>query len=115
MSIIITGASGHLGRRTAELVLERAPASEVVLTTRRPETLAELAARGAEVRIADFDRPETLAEAFAGGERLLLISTDAVGRRVHQHLAAIDAAARAGVRHVDYTSGMNPVEQNPPS
>ena len=113
MSIVITGASGHLGRRTAELVLERAPASEVVLTTRRPETLADLAARGAEVRIADFDRPETLAEAFASGERLLLISTDAVGRRVDQHLAAIDAAARAGVRHVAYTSGMNPVEQNP--
>lgn len=114
MSIIITGASGHLGRRVAELVLERAPAFEVVLTTRSPETLSDLAARGAEVRAADFDRPETLAEAFAGGERLLLISTDVVGsRRVAQHRAAIDAAVRAGVRHVAYTSGLNPVEQNP--
>ena len=114
MSIVITGASGHLGRRTAELVLERMPASEVVLTTRRPEELSDLAARGAEVRAADFDRRETLAEAFAGGERLLLISTDVVGpRRVGQHLAAIDAARRAGVRHVAYTSGLNPVEQNP--
>jgi NAD(P)H dehydrogenase (quinone) len=114
VSLVITGASGHLGRRVAELVLERAPASEVVLTTRSPETLSDLAARGAEVRAADFDRPETLAEAFAGGERLLLISTDAVGpRRVAQHRAAIDAAGRAGVRHVAYTSGLNPVEQNP--
>lgn len=113
MSIIITGASGHLGRLTAEMVLDRLPASEVVLTTRHPETLSDFAARGAEVRPADFDRPETLAEAFAGGERLLLISTDAVGRRAPQHRAAIGAAKEAGVRHVAYTSFLNPVAENP--
>jgi NAD(P)H dehydrogenase (quinone) len=71
MSIVITGASGQLGRLTAELVLDRVPASEVILTTRRPEPLSDLVERGATVRPADFDRPETLAEAFAGGERLL--------------------------------------------
>ena len=67
MSIVITGASGQLGRLTAELVLDRMRASEVILTTRRPEALSDLAERGARVRLADFDRPETLAEAFAGG------------------------------------------------
>ena len=113
MSIIITGASGQLGRLTAELVLARVPASEVVLTTRRPEALSDFVGRGAEVRRADFDRPETLAEAFAGGERMLLISADAVGRRVAQHRAAIEAAREAGVRHVAYTSYLNPVEENP--
>lgn len=113
MSIIITGASGHLGRLTAEVVLDLVPASEVVLTTRHPETLSAFAGRGAEVRQADFDRPETLGEAFAGGERLLLISTDAVGHRVSQHRAAIEAAREAGVRHVAYTSYLNPVEENP--
>src|SRR5215210_245600 len=113
MSIVITGASGQLGRLTAEVVLDRVPASEVILTTRRPEALSELAERGASVRQADFDRPETLAEAFAGGEKLLLISADDLGRRTSQHRAAIEAARDAGVRHVAYTSYLNPVEQNP--
>ncbi len=81
MSIVITGASGQLGRLTAELVLDRMRASDVILTTRRPEALSYLAERGARVRQADFDRPETLAEAFAGGERLLLISTAPPSRR----------------------------------
>ena len=113
MSIVITGASGQLGRLTAELVLDRVPASEVILTTRRPEVLSDLAERGVRIRQADFDRPETLAEAFAGGENLLLISTDDLGRRAAQHRAAIEAARDAGVRHVAYTSYLNPVEQNP--
>ena len=113
MSIVITGASGQLGRLTAELVLHRVPASEVILTTRRPEVLSDLAERGVRIRQADFDRPETLAEAFAGGGNLLLISTDDLGRRAAQHRAAIEAARDAGVRHVAYTSYLNPVEQNP--
>ena len=113
MSIVITGASGQLGRLTAELVLDHVPASEVILTTRRPEALSDLAERGATVRPADFDRSETLAEAFAGGEKLLLISTDDLGRRTAQHRAAIEAARDAGVRHVVYTSYLNPVEENP--
>ena len=113
MSIVITGASGHLGRATAGMVLERMPASEVILTTRHPEEISDLAARGAEVREADFERPETLVGAFEGGEKLLLISTDAVGARVDQQRAAIEAATKAGARHVIYTSYLNPVEDNP--
>lgn len=113
MSIVITGASGQLGRLTAELVLDRVPASEVILTTRHPKALSDLGERGATVRQADFDRPETLAEAFAGGENLLLISTDDLSRRAAQHRAAIEAAREAGVRHVAYTSYLNPVEENP--
>jgi NAD(P)H dehydrogenase (quinone) len=113
MSIVITGASGQLGRLTAELVLDRVPAPEVILTTRRPEALSDLAERGATVRPADFDRSETLAEAFAGGEKLLLISTNDLGRRTAQHRAAIEAARDAGVRHLVYTSYLNPVQENP--
>ena len=113
MSIVVTGASGQLGRLTADLVLDRVPASEVILTTRHPEALSDLAERGASVRPADFDQPETLVEAFAGGERLLLISTDDLGRRTAQHRATIEAAREAGVRHVTYTSYLNPVEENP--
>jgi NAD(P)H dehydrogenase (quinone) len=107
MTIAITGAAGHLGRLTAQLVLDRIPADELVLVTRRPDELADLMAAGANVRHGDFDAPEGLPEAFAGVDRLLLISTDVLGNRVAQHTAAIDAAVAAGVGHVLYTSGLN--------
>ncbi|MCW3066049.1 MAG: family oxidoreductase [Solirubrobacterales bacterium] len=70
-------------------------------------------ARGADVRYGDFDDPASLRDAFAGGGRMLLISTDALGRRVRQHRIAIDAAAAAGVGHVVFTSVVNPVDGNP--
>lgn len=113
MSTIVTGASGHLGRLVAEELLERSPASELVLVTRHPEALQDLTARGATVRHGDFDAPHTLPAAFAGGEQMLLISTLAVGRRVAQHQAAIEAAVAAGVEHVVYTSFLNPVPRHP--
>lgn len=113
MSIIVTGASGHLGRRTAELLIDQVDPGEAVLVTRTPEALADLAERGVTVRHGDFDEPASLESAFAGGTRLLLISTDAVGRRVAQHGNAIDAALAAGVELVAYTSIPNPSDHNP--
>jgi NAD(P)H dehydrogenase (quinone) len=113
MRIVITGASGQLGRLTTAAALERVAPSDLILVTRRPDALADLAARGATVRAGDFDRPETLPAAFAGGEKLLLISTDVIGTRVPQHRAAIDAAVAAGVRSVAYTSIVNPSDSNP--
>jgi NAD(P)H dehydrogenase (quinone) len=107
MTIAITGAAGHLGRLTAQLVLDRVPDGEVVLVTRRPDALADVADAGATVRHGDFDQPDSLPAAFAGVDRLLLISADVLGNRVAQHTAAIDAAAQAGVGHVLYTSGLN--------
>jgi len=113
MNIVVTGASGALGRLVAEELLDRLTPDEIVLVTRRPENLREFQARGAEVRYGDFDDPATLAAAFTGGERLLLISTDAIGRRVPQHGAAIDAAIAAGVERVVFTSHVNPIFENP--
>jgi NAD(P)H dehydrogenase (quinone) len=113
MSIIVTGAAGHIGRLVAEELLERIAPEHVVLVTRRPEALDELSARGADVRYGDFDDPASLRDAFAGGDRMLLISTDALGRRLRQHRAAIDAAAAAGVGHVVFTSHVSPVARNP--
>lgn len=113
MSLIITGAAGQLGRRAAELLLERVEPGRVVLVTRRPETLADLADRGADVRFGDFDDPGSLRAAFAGGERLLLISTDRIGDRVGPQVAAIEAARAAGLGHVAYTSIPNPTPDNP--
>jgi NAD(P)H dehydrogenase (quinone) len=113
MSVIVTGAAGHLGRLVAEQLLRRLAPERLILVTRRPEGLRELRARGVDVRYGDFDDPGSLPDAFAGGRRMLLISTDAVGRRVRQHGAAIDAAAAAGVGHVVFTSIVNPVAGNP--
>jgi len=113
MSVVITGAGGQLGRHTAELLLDQVEPSTVVLVSRHPEQLADLTARGASARRGDFDDPASLTQAFAGGERLLLISTDATGRRVAQHANAIDAAKTAGVRAVAYTSLPNPAADNP--
>src|SRR5688572_18856473 len=107
MAIIVTGASGQFGRAAAERLLHIVPAKELILTTRKPQQLADLAARVAHVRHADFDHPETLGPAFAGGDRMLLISTARVGTRVGQHRNAIEAARKAGVRHITYTSVLN--------
>jgi NAD(P)H dehydrogenase (quinone) len=113
MKIVITGASGHLGRRVVEEALERVEPSELILVSRHPDALADHAARGADVRAGDFDDSASLATAFAGGERLLLISTDALGSRIRQHHAAIDAAVDAGIRFVAYTSIVRPEPDNP--
>lgn len=111
--LAITGASGQLARRTAEMLLEREPPSRLILITRQPDALADLAARGAAVRFGDFDSPESLGAAFAGSARMLLVSATDLERRVAQHRAAIAAAAAAGVRHIIYTSGLAPAPPNP--
>jgi NAD(P)H dehydrogenase (quinone) len=111
--LIVTGASGQLGRRTAELLLESHPPDQLVLVTRTPDALSGLAARGADVRCGNFDEPASLAEALSGGDRLLLISATDLERRSEQHRSAIRAATAAGVGHVVYTSGLAPEPPNP--
>jgi NAD(P)H dehydrogenase (quinone) len=113
MKTAVTGASGQLGRLVANALLERIPPAEAVLVTRRPAALADLAARGADVRHGDFDDPASLRTAFAGVTRLLLISTNDIGARVPQHRAAIQAAVQSGVRHIVYTSLVNPAPDHP--
>ena len=100
--IIVSGASGHFGHATASALLDMG--AEVIALSRNVEKLADLAARGAEVRAADFDDPAGLVEAMKGGEKLLLISTLRVGTRVQQHANAVAAAKANGVKHIVYTS-----------
>ena len=103
---LVTGASGHLGRRVLELLADQAPGA-LVATTRTPEAVADFASHGVEIRAADFDDAASLATAFAGVDRLLLISTDSAdgtGRRIRQHRQAVAAAKEAGVQHIVYTS-----------
>jgi NAD(P)H dehydrogenase (quinone) len=105
VSIVVTGATGHLGRLVVESLLDRGvPAGDVVATGRRVEALAELADRGVDVRGADYGDPSSLRAAFEGADRLLLVSGSEVGRRVEQHRNAITAAREAGVGLLAYTS-----------
>jgi NAD(P)H dehydrogenase (quinone) len=113
MRLAITGGSGQLARRTAELVLDTLAPEDLILTTRTPASLASFAARGVTVRRADFAEPQSLRAAFAGVERLLLVSATDLAHRIQQHRAALDAAKAAGVRHVIYTSGLKPEPPNP--
>ena len=102
--IVITGASGQLGRLIIEALLHTLPASEIVAAVRTPAKVSDLAARGVQVRQADYTQPATLDAAFQGADKLLLISSSEVGQRVPQHRAVIDAAQRAGVKLLAYTS-----------
>ena len=111
--LVITGASGQLARRAAELVLESVPPERLILVTRSPSALAAFAARGVDVRRGDFGEPEALRRAFRGGGRLLLVSATDLSQRTRQHQAAIEAAGAAGVEHVIYTSGLAPEPPNP--
>jgi len=113
MTLLVTGAAGQLGQSVVRHLLETykvAPES-IVAATRSPEKLSALADKGVVTRKADFDDAASLAAAFAGVDRLLIISTDALdtpGKRLVQHKAAIDAATKAGVKHILYTSMPNP-------
>lgn len=114
-TLLVTGASGQLGRLVVTLLLEQ-NAGTIIAATRTPEKLADLAAQGVTVRHADFDDPASLTAAFAGVDRLLLISTDRLdvpGLRIQQHLNAVNAAEEAGVSHVVYTSIVNPTPAFP--
>ncbi|GAA0303914.1 SDR family oxidoreductase [Streptomyces polychromogenes] len=103
MSIVVTGATGSLGRLVVEELLTRVPATELAVLVRSEEKAADLAARGIEVRVGDYDDPASLAGAFRAGDRVLLISGNELGRRVPQHTAVIEAAVAAGVAQLAYT------------
>jgi NAD(P)H dehydrogenase (quinone) len=94
-------------------VLELLEPQDLILVTRSPDDLADVAARGVEVRYGDFDRPESLPAAFAGAERMLFISTLDIGRRLEQARTAVDAAVAAGIQRIVYTSGLNSTPANP--
>ncbi|WP_439811840.1 SDR family oxidoreductase [Streptomyces sp. P9-2] len=105
MSIVVTGASGKLGRHVVEQLLEKVPAGQVTAVVRSPEKVADLAERGVRVAAADYNAPETFDGLFAAGDKVLLISGNEFDRgRVRQHSVVIDAAKAAGVALLAYTS-----------
>ncbi|MDO9409165.1 SDR family oxidoreductase [Patulibacter sp.] len=104
-TIAVTAATGQLGRLVVDALLERGvdPAS-IVAAVRTPDNAQDLAARGVQVREADYTKPDTLKAAFQGVDRVLLISSSEVGQRAAQHANAIAAAEDAGVELLAYTS-----------
>ncbi len=109
-TLLVTGAAGKLGRHVVNLLLEQG-GHTVIAASRDPSKLSDLAAKGAETRRVDFDDPASLEAAFSGVDRVLIISTDALGipgKRLTQHTNAVNAAKAAGVKEVVYTSMPNP-------
>jgi NAD(P)H dehydrogenase (quinone) len=103
----VTGATGKLGRLVLDELLTRADASDIVALARDPSALADYAAKGVQVRQADYDDPASLDAALGGVDRVLMISGNAVGQRERQHGAVIEAAKKAGVSYLAYTSVLN--------
>ncbi|MCR2807370.1 SDR family oxidoreductase [Paenibacillus soyae] len=108
MKVLVTGATGKLGSKVVEALLKTVPAGDLAVSVRNPEKAASLRALGVDVRQGDFDQPESLDAAFAGIDRILIISADGdTETRIRQHTNAVEAAARAGVGFIAYTSVAN--------
>ncbi|MFF8483873.1 SDR family oxidoreductase [Streptomyces antibioticus] len=105
MSIVVTGATGHLGRHVVEQLLEKVPAQEITAVVRDEAKAADLAARGVRLAVADYNTPETFDGLFTAGDKVLLISGNEFDKgRPAQHQVVIDAAKAAGVALLAYTS-----------
>ncbi|PAD82693.1 NAD(P)-dependent oxidoreductase [Niallia circulans] len=108
MKLLVTGATGKLGSKIANVLLAKVPADQLAVSVRNPEKAEDLRAKGVDVRHGDFDQPETLAAAFKGIDRLLIISADGdTETRIRQHNNAVNAAKNAGVSFIAYTSIAN--------
>ncbi|WP_151485024.1 SDR family oxidoreductase [Streptomyces albicerus] len=105
MSIVVTGATGHLGRFVIEGLLEKVPADQITAVVRSEEKAAGFAARGVKIAVADYNTPETFDGVFSAGDKVLLISGNEFDKgRVGQHKVVLDAAKAAGVALLAYTS-----------
>lgn len=104
LMIIVTGATGKLGHHVVQGLLKKVPAREIGVVVRSAAKAKDLAALGVDVRVADYTKPETLASALQGADKLLLISSNELGQRLSQHQAVVEAAKKASVGLIVYTS-----------
>jgi NAD(P)H dehydrogenase (quinone) len=103
----VTGATGKLGRLVLDEMLEKVSPGDLVALARDPAALTDYAAKGVQVRRADYDDPASLEAALKGVDRVLLISGNAVGQRGRQHGNVIEAAKKKGATYLAYTSVLN--------
>lgn len=105
MTFAVVGATGQLGQLTLRALMARGTdPDDVIAIGRNQETLSAIQQEGFRTVAADMNNPKAVEEAIQGVSDLLLISGNEVGRRVQQHSDTIDAAKRAGIRRVVYTS-----------
>lgn len=102
--IVVTGATGQLGHLVIKALLKKVPASSIVAAVRNVEKARDIAALGVQVRHADYSQPASWDTALKGADKVLLISSSEIGQRAKQHRAVIDAAKKAGVKLLAYTS-----------
>jgi NAD(P)H dehydrogenase (quinone) len=102
--ILVTGATGHLGRAALDHLRKELPLQRIAALARDVTRASELAAEGIQVRQGDYADYRSLVSAFADIEKLLLVSSSALEGVAEQHVNAIRAAAQAGVKHIVYTS-----------
>lgn len=102
--LVITGATGQLGRLAIASLLQKMPAAGIIAAVRNMDKARDLAELGVQVRHADYTLPATWDEALKGADKLLLISSSEIGQRVSQHRTVIEAAGRAGIKLLAYTS-----------
>ena len=103
--IVVTGATGQLGRQVVEGLLKKLPSAQIGVSVRNPEQAKDFEQRGIRVCQGDFADPGSLTEAFDGAEQILIVSVNKFGEEaVRQHGNAIQAAKSAGVKRILYTS-----------
>ena len=102
--IVVTGATGQLGHLVIKELLKKVPASSIVAAVRNVEKAKDIAALGVQVRHADYGQPASWDAALKGADKVLLISSSEIGQRAKQHRSVIDAAKKAGVKLLAYTS-----------
>lgn len=102
--ILVTGASGNLGKGIIEQLLTKIPANGIAAMVREESKATDLKAKGVNIRVATYDNPTSLEKAFEGISHVVLVSSSVLEGRLQQHINVIDAAKKVGVKHISYTS-----------
>lgn len=114
--IIVTGVDGNFGGFVADHITELVKKEDLIYTCPFEAGLKKYKELGFDTRVANFNHPESLVEAFKGGDVILVISSPFVGvKRQNAHKNAVDAAIKAGVSKVVYTSLVNATDPENPS
>lgn len=112
---VVTATSGHLGRLVVRDLLDRsAPAADIVAGARNLDAITDLAQAGVRTAVIDYNDPSTLEQALSAGDTLVLVSGNDLANRGRQHADAVAVAAKAGVGHLVYTSGLQAAQSPNP-